>query len=216
MSALLIIDTETSGLDPEADHLVEVGAVLFDTVLGIPIESRAFLVGAVSNAAEPINRIPAAAIALDWASDPGDVRDVLLDLMRQGASVRGETICVAHNAAFDRQWIGGLVSRWICTQTDVDWARVPGGSGSLVSVALAYDVGVVRAHRAIEDCLTLAAILGRVHELEDGLDGWLDRQLAKDARFGWDGARKLWIKNVRESQVAGFCAAQPFKTRVTP
>lgn len=233
MTALLIIDTETGGLDPKTCPLVEVGAVLFDAVLGVPIESRAFLVHAENNAAESINHIPEAALGLGWARNAGDVDVALAALALAGAAVRGETVLVAHNAAFDRQWVDVPECRWICTKTDVSWPRVPGETGSLVQIALAYDVGVVRAHRALEDCLTLAALLARVHELEDGLGDWIRRgletkveliaqvsyarrQLAKDHGFGWVPERKVWRKLVGESAVDGFRDGLPFETRVQP
>lgn len=230
MTALLIIDTETGGLDAEKDPLVEVGAVLFDTVLGVPIQSTSFLVRATTNDAEAINGIPTAALGLGWAHGFEKAPRALDRLASLGKSVRGETIFVAHNAAFDRQWIDVPGSRWICTKSDVDWPRVHGGTGSLVTIALAYGVGVSRAHRAIEDCLTLADVLTRVHEIEGGLDGWLaralepkvevvacvsydDRQLAKDAGFEWNPNRKVWAKKVGESRVDAFRERLTFRTR---
>ena len=57
---LLIIDTETSGLDPEAHHCLEIGAILFDVPSRQILAQMSCLLPVESNAAEAINRIPAA------------------------------------------------------------------------------------------------------------------------------------------------------------
>lgn len=231
--ALLILDTETTGVDPATDRMIELGAVLFDAVLGVPIEARSFLLPSDDNAAEPINRIPAAAVREPWTIERQHVRPILEHLIRRGEKVRGETLLVAHSADFDRQWLeapDAPLGRWICSYRDASWPRVPGETGSLSSIALAYDVGIVRAHRALEDCLTLAAVLARVHEIEHGLEAWIaralepkteviacvsyaDREKAKSAGFRWDPERKLWVRPVRVSQLAEYRGSLPFKTR---
>jgi DNA polymerase-3 subunit epsilon len=174
LPAFLIVDVETTGLDPQADHLIEVAAVLFDPDIGAPIESRSVLVHAPDNPAAHINRIHASGPRLYGVAD-ARVRDMLADLLAHGSAVRGASVILAHNAAFDRQWLPNLDTFWLCTYEDAVWPRVPGETGALTAIALAYDVGVVRAHRAIEDCLTLAAVLSRVHEIEGGLGAWFDR-----------------------------------------
>ena len=95
---LLILDTETTGLEPENHCCVEVGAILFDVQSRAVLAQQSFLLPAETNAAEPINRIPAVVTrlpqpwkqALLWFQNLLDAADVL----------------VAHNAAFDRQWFG--------------------------------------------------------------------------------------------------------------
>jgi DNA polymerase-3 subunit epsilon len=61
---LLIIDTETTGLEPENHCCVEVGAILFDVQSRAVLAQQSFLLPAETNAAEPINRIPAAVTRL--------------------------------------------------------------------------------------------------------------------------------------------------------
>jgi DNA polymerase-3 subunit epsilon len=154
-------------------------------------------------------------------------------MMSRGQGARGGCVPVAHGAEFDRRWLPRLQGQWLCTYEDAIWPRVPGETGSLTAIALAYDVGIIRAHRAIEDCLTLAAVLSRVHEIEGGLRLWYerameprqeliacvsynDRQLAKDAGFRWDGDRKVWWKQVRQSVLVDFAGELPFDVRDGP
>lgn len=225
MRPLLIVDTETTGLDPEKDRVIEVGAVLFETEAGVPVACGSRLISSENNPAHEINRIPRSVLwDQHWNDETPD------QLLAEMADLAPENpIYVAQNADFDRAFLGRLTDgeAWICTKRDVEWNRLPKGTGSLVQIALAYDVGVVRAHRAIEDCLTLAAVLSRVHALEGGLEDWLaraleprvelaadvsydGRQLAKDRGFTWDPDRKLWVKRVRESQVETLRAEWPF------
>ena len=42
-ATLLIIDTETTGLDPELDHCLEVGAILFDVPSRSVLAQQSFL-----------------------------------------------------------------------------------------------------------------------------------------------------------------------------
>ena len=57
-ATLLIIDTETTGLDPEKDRCLEVGAILFDVSARSVLAQQSFLLPVESNAAEPINPDP--------------------------------------------------------------------------------------------------------------------------------------------------------------
>lgn len=228
MTHLLIIDLETSAIDPAQGQIVEVGAVLFDAVAGVPLATKAALVRAESNAAEAVNGIPTPVLAGPWTIAEERVESLLSGMAKLAPE---PPIWCAHNAAFDRSWLPAyLGERWICTYSDAVWPKLPNETGSLTAIALAYGVGVVRAHRAIEDCLTLAAVLQRVHELEGGLDAWLARaleskrelvaivsfeqkDLAKQAGFQWDPARKLWTRKVGESRAAAFAEGLPFKVR---
>lgn len=227
MTAFVIIDTETSGLDPEKGELLEVGAVLFDADHGTTLSSYATLLRAEANAAEAINRIPSAVLA------HGEFRHEVVENLHYLLD-RENVYILAHRAEFDRAWLPELDDeRWICTKEEAEWPLSDRDAPSLVHLALAYDVGVVRAHRAIEDCLTLAAVLSRVHQVEGGLEDWLrraleprveliaqvhyrDRQLAKDAGFRWDGDRKLWVKQVRKSKVKAYRRELSFPTDFIP
>ena len=54
---LLILDTETTGLDPEVDQVLEVGAILFSVPQRAVLAQLSFLIPVESNAAEPLNGI---------------------------------------------------------------------------------------------------------------------------------------------------------------
>jgi DNA polymerase-3 subunit epsilon len=211
---LLILDTETTGLDPETHHCVEVGAILFDVQSRAVLAQQSFLLPAETNAAEPINRIPAAVTRLPqpwkeglrWFQNLLDAADVL----------------VAHNAAFDRQWFGrgelpAVTQPWLCSMDDMRWPadRQLRSRPSVRDLALAYGVPVWAAHRALTDCIYLAEVFARCEDLEQqllqGLEprqlvrakvSYDDRQLARDAGFRWnDPIKGAWARRMSEREI---------------
>ena len=214
---LLILDTETTGLEPETHHCIEVGAILFDVPSRAVLAQQSFLLPAESNAAEPINRIPAAVTrlpqpwkeALRWFQNLLDTADVL----------------VAHNAAFDRQWFGrgelpAVAQPWLCSMEDMRWPadRQLRSRPSVRDLALAYGVPVWAAHRALTDCIYLAEVFARCDDLEElllqGLEprqlvrakvSYDDRQLARDAGFRWnDPIKGAWARRLSEREIQGL------------
>ena len=211
---LLILDTETTGLGPETNHCVEVGAILFDVQSRAVLAQQSFLLPAETNAAEPINRIPAAVTRLPqpwkeglrWFQNLLDAADVL----------------VAHNAAFDRQWFGrgelpAVTQPWLCSMDDMRWPadRQLRSRPSVRDLALAYGVPVWAAHRALTDCIYLAEVFARCEDLEQqllqGLEprqlvrakvSYDDRQLARDAGFRWnDPIKGAWARRMSEREI---------------
>jgi DNA polymerase-3 subunit epsilon len=211
---LLILDTETTGLSPETNHCVEVGAILFDVQSRAVLAQQSFLLPAETNAAEPINRIPAAVTRLPqpwkeglrWFQNLLDAADVL----------------VAHNAAFDRQWFGrgelpAVTQPWLCSMEDMRWPadRQLRSRPSVRDLALAYGVPVWAAHRALTDCIYLAEVFARCEDLEQqllqGLEprqlvrakvSYDDRQLARDAGFRWnDPIKGAWARRMSEREI---------------
>jgi DNA polymerase-3 subunit epsilon len=236
LPAFLIVDTETTGVDPAKDAMIEVAGVLYDPNTASIIECYSGLTSAGENPAEPINGIPASVLQKPWASpDRDDVLGPLGDVLERGRMSLGEVLILAHSADFDRafmgdEWCAG--ARWVCTFADAEWPRHHRLTGSVTNLCLAYGLGVARAHRAIEDCLMLAALLTRVHEVEGGLGAWLaraveprrvitarvdfkDNHLAKERAFRWNPDAKRWQRRVRVSQLEQFTAELPFRFTVS-
>jgi DNA polymerase-3 subunit epsilon len=59
MNTLLIIDLETTGLDPEIDSPIELGAILYSIPQRCTIQQISTLFAVVKNPAENINEISA-------------------------------------------------------------------------------------------------------------------------------------------------------------
>ena len=225
IETLLIVDVETTGTDPETDEIVEYAHVLYSVSEASIVECRSSLVvPAVDNASRDITGISDALLrGYGWTV-----------VGIQDAPARADAY-VAHNASFDAAFLRARgwpdEAPWICTFEAFEWPR-PLAGRSLTAIALAHGVGVVTAHRAINDCLTLARCLTRVQEISGDLRERLvralrprseyralvsydDRQLAKDAGFRWDPDRRWWVRRLADDDVEDGSLELPFDVRPT-
>lgn len=224
INTVLILDTETTALKPEDGHCIEVGAILFSVTLKQTICQLSFVLPCLVNPAQDVNNIPPAVTTLGPAPQQGI--DYLLQLAQQANAY------VAHNVDFDRQWFGtGILpplpadKPWICTMADVQWPKEKRikSRPSVTGIALAYNVPVWAAHRALTDCIYIAQVFERCPNLDALLQAALepkalyqalvsydDRHLAKEAGFSWNtDGNKTWTKKMAESEAS----ALPFSTR---
>ena len=218
---LLIIDTETSGLDAATDQVLEVGAILYSLPQRSVLAQVSFLLPADANAAEPLNGIP---VAATQAPQPWRQSLELLQALAAHAQ-----LAVAHNAAFDQQWFGqGLLPDlglpWLCSMEQISWPaeRQLRARPSVRDLALAYGVPVWAAHRALTDCIYLAQVFERCADLpqriQEGLEPRLlyraqvsynDRHLAREAGFRWnEPVQGAWTRQLSERQLQAM--ALPF------
>jgi DNA polymerase-3 subunit epsilon len=212
---LLIVDTETTGLDPEADRCIEVGAVLFDVAHRSVLSQVSFLLPCEHNAAKAVNGI-----------EPSLTQQ--LQPWRQGlqcfeALLDAADLVVAHNAAFDRQWFGmdplpQVHKPWLCTMEDIRWPadRQLRPNPSVRDLALAYAVPVWAAHRALTDCIYLAQVFERCSDLEllleQGLEprrlyrarlSYEERHQAREAGFRWNHpVTGAWSRKLSDREAA--------------
>ncbi|KGG15092.1 MULTISPECIES: 3'-5' exonuclease [unclassified Prochlorococcus] len=211
---ILILDTETSGLDPSKDQCIEVGAILFHVESRCVLSQVSFLMPVMDNSAEAINKIPPAITQLNQSWEKG--------LEYFNSLVDRSDVILAHNASFDRQWFGNgllpkLSKQWICSMEDIPWPSelLLKGRPSVKDLALAYEVPVWSAHRALTDCIYLVEVLRRCSDLETllihGLEprklmkaevSYDERQLAKNAGFRWnEPVRGAWTRRLSEREI---------------
>ena len=206
---ILILDTETTGLDNKNDDCLEVGSILFNVKTRSVLAQQSFLLPVENNNAEKINNIPAEITRLPQP---------LSEAIKYFESlVRVSDVIVAHNAEFDMKWFGlnklpQIKKKWICSMEDITWPseRQLKTRPSVRDLALAYGVPVWNAHRALTDCIYLAEVFKRCSELEKLLIRALEpkilfraeisyeeRYLAKGAGFRWNDAIKgAWSKRM--------------------
>lgn len=208
---LLVVDTETTGLDPaKGCECIEVAAALYSVPHRSTLQSVGFLLPIDNNPAIHINRIDPAITQLDqpWRT--------ALALFSEMAAVADAVM--AHNAAFDRKWFGRgrlphLHLPWICSM-ELDWGKIPGRS--LTAVALANGIAVTPdAHRALSDVTTLTSILSKRSDLEALIQNALKprdqykalipynrKEEAKELGFRWDNDKRSWIKSLSREEIA--------------
>ena len=220
MRRILLLDTETSGLDPAVDHLLEVGLVVWSVEHRCILEAGSWILRAPGNPAEHLNGIPPAILA------EGRQREPVVAAVRRLAE--GCSAIVAHNGEFDRLWLPELAGSWIDSAWDLDWPRA-GADRRLVSLALAHGLAVLDAHRALTDCILLARLLERVGELGHDVAQLLERAVrpkvrvvsllpystdnvatVKAAGFRWRPESKEWWRMLAAEDVA----ALPFPAEI--
>jgi len=218
MKNILIIDTETSGLDRATGHLLEVATALWSVEHRSVVKVRSWILRAETNAAEAVNGIPVALVR----EHPHASNVHMTNQWVRAWATEADCI-VAHNAAFDSQWFEDDVQAlpWVCSCDDLEWPRAS-TSRSLTALALAHGVGVVSAHRALDDVLTLTRLFERAGEMSADVSAMLTRgmrpkgryavsatdfsearnALAKAAGFRWE--KPHWVRRMAREDVAGL------------
>ncbi len=214
---LLILDLETTGLDPRCDRVIELGAILYSVPHCCVLQQLSTLFPVQSNPVEAVNRIPAAAAQSITEAEVHTVLDQFQQWLHRTDYV------VAHNASFDKQWFGrgvlpALSKPWLCTYEDFRWPEND-KPRNLVQTALNHGIGVSQAHRALTDCQLIAALFDRVENFEVVLQdaiarsqepfvyaiahvSYEERQKAKDQRFRWNEyIERKWVKRIRRSEL---------------
>lgn len=217
----VVVDTETTGLDPSEDRLIEIATQRFlFTVTGkiLQIERvRHWL-------EDPETPLPALIRRLTGLGD-NDLRGKLFD---SGAitTILGEAaLVIAHNAAFDRPFLDARFpslryNAWACSLTQLDWPALGFDGralGHLVMQSGRFFVG----HRASNDVLALTSLLGVVaadgrtilsHLLEccmldsfrmDAVGAPFEAKDVLKARgYRWNANRRFWSREVGIVDVA--------------
>jgi len=210
---VMILDTETTGIDPTTHRVIEIGAVVYDFKEVATVEERSELVQSHDNPAQHVNHVPVG--LLHSARSRADVVAWVVEM----ASRHNVVAVMAHSAASDRQWLPELHHLpWVCTKDHVEWPHAKAG-GRLCSLVADEGAAWSRWHRALSDCLAIAAVLDRCAErgvdlvdlvtrameprkLYKAIVSYEDRDQAKAAGFWWDGQTKRWLREMSERQAA--------------
>lgn len=166
MTSIMVIDTETTGLDPETEKVVEVGAV---EVVQKKVKwsiGRKF-----TSLVDPGIPIPAEAMAIHHLRDE-EVRGAnqigpVLQLLNDQY---GPFIPAAHNAAFDQKFLPSFSPDWICTYRCARhiWPDFPRHGNQFLRYQLKLlnepDELAMPPHRARPDAYVSAHLLVRMLE----------------------------------------------------
>lgn len=159
---VLLLDTETTGLNQGKDKIIELALlrVDVDVASGLPIGLVQIYDG-LEDPGIPISREIETLTGISTAM----VRNQRLDEARIAELLADVDLVIAHNADFDRPFAEARIPQfcnlaWACSLADIDWKEQGRSSARLESLTLElgyfYD-----AHRAEMDCHALLAILAR-------------------------------------------------------
>lgn len=214
---IAIVDTETTGLDPTVDRVIEVACVLYSVKHACITETWSTLIWAEENPAEHVNHISAEVLrSYGWRYRPNEHLTKMVSLC---------SLWCAHRAEFDAGFLAQFCPEFssrpmVCTKFDVEWPKCKIGS-SLVETALAHGVPVFANHRAITDCLLLAqtftacakdgadlqAIFAkamRPKAVFQALVSFEDKDLAKVAGFRWEPETRRWLRRMAIADAPGL------------
>lgn len=217
IAKVLILDTETTGLDSSKDRLIELALILVDVdkATGLPLQVQEVF----DELEDPGRPIPAEATRVTGITD-AMVAGKRLNEERVAELMAGVDLVIAHNARFDRGFMENRLPAfaylpWACSVSEIDWQAQ--GRGSAKLEFLAHELGFFYdAHRAEMDCHALLAVLAAPlpNTGETGLARLLAAAQAtsyrvqatgspfssKDALrargYRWDAERKVWHTQV--------------------
>lgn len=154
---IAVIDTETTGLDPEKDHVIEVAI--------ISVTEDSIGQGWTSFIRSPVP-IPPETSAVHHIID-SDLKDApLMETISKGLEkMLEDAVLVAHNANFDRSFLPFLgKNSWICSLRLARhlWPELPNHTNQTLKYCFGFDLDLPRgkriAHSALEDAKTTAKI----------------------------------------------------------
>lgn len=185
----LLVDVETTGLDPWRDEIIELAMTPFTYGLD----------GAVFSVEESFQglRQPSEPIAPEITAITGITNEMVVGQVIDPTVVAKfaapASLVIAHNAAFDRRFLERfsdvfLTKPWACSLSQIDWAAEGFEGTKLAYLAQAAGFFYDR-HRAMHDCLATVELLS-TRLPRSGVTG-LSRLL--------DGARgvtwRIWAEN---------------------
>lgn len=152
----LVIDTETTGLHPEAgDRVVEIAAHAVDLATGTVTPVLHHLVN-------PGIAIPPEASAIHHLvdADVADAPPLAAVWNALGPHWDKYDALVAHNAAFDRAFLPAVPLPWICTLRLARhlWPAAPAHSNQVLRYWRGLTVAAPHPHRALDDTRVTAAL----------------------------------------------------------
>lgn len=169
MENVLIIDTETTGLDPsKGAGCIEIGAMLYNVKHKVTLQNFSTFLTCTENPVEDINNIKS-----EWTQQKMPIGAGLVFLKQMANEADA---FVAHNAAFDKKFLQDIQElqetvtnkKWICTKNDFKWP-VSLFRNRLQDVCVAMGIPYADAHRALIDCHFIAACFSKVEDLEQRL-----------------------------------------------
>ncbi len=221
----IYLDTETTGLDPSKDKVIELALVPFE----YDADGRIYrLLPAYNALQDPGIPIPALNTRITGITD-AMVAGQAIDLDQVARMLAGTSIVIAHNARFDRPFVESLhpaftTIPWACSIADVNWNEE--GFEGVKLEYLGYKYGFYyEGHRATVDCQAGIELLSQTLPVsgERVLKRLLDTALRTEVRLwaerapfekkdllkargyrwstGEEGMRKAWYKDLPDGQV---------------
>jgi len=185
----IILDTETTGMNPGADEVIELGMLKFE----YGQDGQIFRVlDRFNRLQQPKEPIPPHITAITGITDR-EVAGHSIDAAEVEAFISGAGLIIAHNAKFDRpmceaKWAFFRNFNWACSCTQIPW-KDEGHEGVKLGYLLNDYGRFHNGHRAIDDCHALLYLLAQPVQESRRLAMALLLDNARKAQF------QLWAEN---------------------
>ena len=209
----VVVDTETTGTNPDQDAIIELGMILFEFD---PLTGEAFnIIGSFDELEDPGFPIPPESTAVHGITDEM-VSGKKIDNQNVKQFLEDVSLVVAHNAKFDRVFLEKRLPifefmPWACTFSQIDWSGEGVGSAKLDYIAYQYGF-FYDAHRAEVDCfalleilqkqlpkskeLVLKSLLRSLHQKSYTISAlgspFETKDILKAKGYRWNGDKKCW------------------------
>ncbi|MCQ8280091.1 3'-5' exonuclease [Acetobacteraceae bacterium KSS8] len=185
----LLVDVETTGLDPQRDEIIELAMTPFSYGLDGTVFSVEEGFQRLRQPSEPITPEITAITRITNEMVAGQVIDPA-EVARFAAPA---SLVIAHNAAFDRRFLERFsdaftTKPWACSLSQIDWAAEGFEGVKLAYLAQAGGFFYDR-HRAMHDCLATIELLA-MRLPRSGVTG-LSRLLDSARAVSW----RIWAEN---------------------
>ena len=166
--SMIILDTETTGLDFLKDRIIELAMVKvkYSPSLGVVTSIE----NIYDELEDPMKPLDPAVVKITGITDD-DVKGKKIDDGEVSAIMADSPLIIAHNARFDRRMFEKRFAHlkhlcelpWGCTLSEINWNALDGRIFSKKQEAIALSMGYFYdAHRASTDCLALLWLLNCV------------------------------------------------------
>lgn len=213
-------DTETTGLNTSEDHIIQVGAVLWDTAslkkkakLKFDVAIRGEHIPPIDPKITEINGLTNADLE-KYGQAPANVFTTLNMLFEQGEAI------VAHNGnLFDRPMYESNCKRhgivpittklWVDTSCDIDYPTTI-QTRKLIHLAAEHQFINPFPHDALSDVMTMLKIAD-LYDWEktilwakaptvviQAVSTFHQKELVKKQNYRWDNDNKIWLKSIKE------------------
>jgi DNA polymerase-3 subunit epsilon len=214
----VVLDTETTGLDP-SDEIIEIGIIKLE----VGISGRIYRVLEVFNQLQqPQKPIPEEITRITGITN-AHVAGHHIDDVSVNNLIKDAVLIIAHNASFDRKicekrWPAFSNKHWACSFQQIPW-REEGHEGGKLGYLL-IDYGLFHAgHRAVDDCHALLHLLSMPLRnsrrlsmyclLENARKSTLrlwaqnspfeSKDLLKSRRYHWNSNKRCWYTTIEEA-----------------
>ena len=186
----IFLDTETTGMDSDSDHIIELAIVPFE----FDADGHIYrLLPEYNSLNDPGKPIPAIVTQLTGITDEM-VKGQSINLDTVKKLLSDAVIVIAHSARFDRPFCENLLDEfkdisWGCSVADINWQEEGMEGRKLEYIAYRYGL-FFEGHRATIDCQVGIEILSRplFNSGEPALKRLLDNARRTDIRLWAEGA----------------------------